>query len=162
MLRFRFSIMGGLSPTGLALNGEVEDYEIEILLQDFGDAPDPLYPTLRASTGASHKIDWMTYLGSLVDWDVDGQPTADATGDDMAGEADDDGVVFTSQLAAGQVATMDVEASVGGVLNAWIDFNANGDWNDPGEQVCKDRALAAGVGTKAVAHRACPSRVRAR
>ena len=31
------------------------------------------------------------------------------------------------------------------MLNAWIDFNVDGDWNDPGEQFFVDQALTGGV-----------------
>ena len=38
-----------------------------------------------------------------------------------------------------------VTASAAGLLNAWIDLNADGDWLDSGEQVFADTALTAGV-----------------
>ncbi len=115
--------------------------------QDFGDAPDPPYPTVKASDGARHTVDGRTFLGHLVDAERDGQPDATATGDDLAGVDDDDGVVFMTDLTPGAQATVAVTASTSGVLNAWIDFNGDGDWDDPGEQVFVDRALLAGVNT---------------
>ena len=57
----------------------------------------------------------------------------------------DDGVTFTSPLDPGNTATVDVVASEAGLLSAWIDFNADGDWADPGEQVFQDLWLAAGT-----------------
>ncbi|MCU0611672.1 MAG: hypothetical protein MUE60_07795, partial [Candidatus Eisenbacteria bacterium] len=58
---------------------------------DLGDAPDPSYPTLLASDGARHITGSAVYLGAGVDAELDGQPNAGATGDDLAGD-DEDGV----------------------------------------------------------------------
>ena len=41
---------------------------------DFGDAPDPTYPTLLGSDGARHLVDSRTYLGTHIDTELDGQP----------------------------------------------------------------------------------------
>jgi len=112
---------------------------------DFGDAPDPTYPTLLASNGARHTVVPGFYLGSDVDVEFDGQPNTAATGDDMDSDGDDeDGVVFTSPLVAGESATVDVYASASGYLDAWIDFNDDGDWDDTGEQIFASQALVAG------------------
>jgi len=113
---------------------------------DFGDSPDPSYPTLLASNGARHITVPGFHLGASVDAEDDGQPNAGATGDDTLDENDDeDGVVFTSVLAAGEQATVNVTASAAGFLDAWIDFNVDGDWDDAGEQVFSSQLLAAGV-----------------
>ena len=32
-----------------------------------------------------------------------------------------------------------------GLLNAWLDFNADGDWNDAGEQILTDVSIPAGT-----------------
>ncbi len=115
-------------------------------LPDFGDAPDPSYPTLLASNGARHIIVPGFCLGSSVDGDTDGQPNAGATGDDtLDGSDDEDGVVFTSALVAAQQATVNVTASATGFLDAWMDFNGDGDWADTGEQIFVSQALVAGV-----------------
>jgi MYXO-CTERM domain-containing protein len=114
------------------------------LATDLGDAPEPNYPTTLANSGALHFIDGMTFLGALVDGEEDGQPTANASGDDVFGADDDDGVTFTSAFISGAVATMDVIASVDGILNAWIDFNADGDWDDANEHIYIDRYLTTG------------------
>lgn len=112
--------------------------------QDWGDAPDPEYPTLAASIGASHGYSDY-YLGESVDFESDGQPNPTATGDDDACNDDEDGVTFTSSLTAGNPVTVQVTASKSGFLNAWIDFNADGDWGDTGEQIFTDVQLAAGL-----------------
>jgi len=118
---------------------------------DYGDVPDPTYPTLSFSDGARHASYGVLFLGASVDYETDGQPTAGADGDDLDGTDDEDGVVFTSALRLGLDATLDVTASATGVLNAWIDLNADGDWADAGEQVFTDTALVAGVNNLQVA-----------
>ncbi|MDD3875275.1 MAG: GEVED domain-containing protein, partial [Bacteroidales bacterium] len=110
---------------------------------DFGDAPDPTYPTLNASNGAKHINDYTTYLGSTIDCEADGQPNSDATGDD-ANTDDEDGVTFNTSLNQGDSASITVNASVTGNLSAWIDFNADGDWADAGEQIFADSTMSAG------------------
>ena len=76
---------------------------------DFGDAPDPTYPTLLASGGANHLIiPNGPLLGFLIDAEPDGQPDPVAQGDDLAGLPDEDGVNFTSPILIGSVATVDV------------------------------------------------------
>jgi hypothetical protein len=111
---------------------------------DFGDAPDPTYPTLLANDGARHIIVPNIYLGATIDPDPDGQPDPNALGDDNDGTDDEDGVVFTSLLYPGSPAKVKVTASVPGYLNAWVDFNADGDWDDPQEKIFISKALAAG------------------
>ena len=54
---------------------------------DYGDAPDPSYPTLHANDGARHLVapsadGFLLTLGSRIDTENDGQPTFFATGDD--------------------------------------------------------------------------------
>jgi uncharacterized repeat protein (TIGR01451 family) len=143
--RFRFDSTGGLSATGAALDGEVEDERIFIWGLDYGDAPDPTYNTLLASDGARHYVDGALYLGAGVDDEIDGQPSAGADGDDLGGTDDEDGIFFTTPIAGGFTAHLDVTASGTGLLSAWIDFNADGDWSDAGEWVFSDHSVSAGV-----------------
>lgn len=155
-LRFRFRDYNApLSYDGLAENGEVEDYRLEIEGQqtgelDFGDAPDDPYPTLLANDGARHFNDGVTFLGDLIDSEPDGQPSGNALCDDNdclypALGDDEDGVTFVNKIKAGKTAKVDVVASVDGYLNAWIDFNKNGSWSDAGEQVFVDVPVSAGT-----------------
>jgi hypothetical protein len=111
---------------------------------DFGDAPDPTYPTLLASDGARHILTG-PFLGASVDADADGQPTANADGDDNDGTDDEDGVSFTSLLVSGETATVDITATAPGLLNAWIDYLDDGDFDDAGEQIFTDQALVGGL-----------------
>jgi uncharacterized repeat protein (TIGR01451 family) len=116
-----------------------------LLELDLGDAPDPTYPTLHASDGAAHVVGPWLRLGSLVDADTDGHPTAGADGDDLDGADDEDGVVFTSPVYRGQQSTIVVDASDIGILDVWIDSNADGDWDDPGEQLFATTGIANGT-----------------
>ena len=155
--RFRFTTLPvAMTYTGLVANGEVEDYQIRIQEEeepelDFGDADDSplasIYPTLLINNGARHVVVPGTFLGATIDAEPDGQPDGTATGDDNnppAGLDDEDGVAIQSPLVAGSVAGVQVTASVPGFLNAWIDYNGNGTWLDPGEQVFLNQPLAPG------------------
>lgn len=130
---------------------------------DFGDAPhdfDPAhpefpggYPTKVERDGAFHDSDSDIHLGDAIDPDVNGQPTILADGDDRDNNNDDDGILFSRGfialpapppanpgtriygLVAGTEVTVIPQPSVDGKLDAWIDFNRDGDWDDAGEQV---------------------------
>ncbi len=114
-------------------------------LLDFGDAPDPGYPTSNANDGARHEVVGGLFLGASVDTETDGHPSPVADGDDINNDDDEDGVAFTSSLTPVSSATIEVVASAQGLLNAWIDFNRDGDWDDAGEQVFTDVPLIAGL-----------------
>ena len=119
---------------------------------DYGDAPDPLattagrYPTLQANNGARHVVGSGLFLGASVETDNDGQPNATATGDDATdGTDDENGVTLPGTLFARLGATTTVTASAAGLLDAWVDFNRDGDWLDAGEQIATNRAVVAGA-----------------
>ena len=100
---------------------------------DWGDAPDPSYPTLAASVGANHLIVPGIFMGASIDAETDGQPNANATGDDNDGNDDEDGVTFLTPFTPGGTANVDITTSVGGFIDAWFDWNGDGSW--AGEQV---------------------------
>jgi uncharacterized repeat protein (TIGR01451 family) len=112
---------------------------------DFGDAPEPAYATLLASDGARHVVVPGVFLGSGVDAEPDGQPTASANGDDLGGSNDETGIRFLSPLRIGRTVSLEVVASTNGLLNAWIDFNGAGGWSQVGEQVFSNQALQPGT-----------------
>jgi hypothetical protein len=159
---FSVSNQAILTATGVTLNS---DDPVTALLNDptvtqlpadldFGDAPAP-YPTLLASDGARHIIPFggaTLYLGTVPpDAEADGQPNATATGDNIAGMNDEDGVTFPTSFRGGLSSNITVTVTgSGGLLNAWIDWNHDGDWNDAGEQVCTNRAVSAGVNVIAI------------
>lgn len=110
---------------------------------DFGDAPDPTYPTLLANDGARHTATGPT-LGLTRDSDIDGQPDATATGDDLTDVDDEDGVTL-GLLEAGLTASVMIEVQgSSALLDAWVDFNQDGDWLDPGEQIASSSAMVLG------------------
>ncbi len=104
----------------------------QLLAGDFGDAPAP-YPVLAADDGAVH-VATGPQLGATRDMETDGVPSANATGDGT----DEDGVTFGT-LRVGQTdATVTVNvrgAQSGARLDAWIDFDGDGSWSGPNEQV---------------------------
>ncbi len=153
--RFRINSSGALLPTGgPAIDGEVEDHEVFIEEpprdMDYGDAPDAFYQTLLASDGARHlpSLPSSPFLGALIDIEPDGQPTLAADGDDINNLNDEDGIVFTTALISGTPATVQVVVTgSGGILQGWIDWNADGDWGDASEQIITDVSVAAGINT---------------
>ena len=109
---------------------------------DFGDAP-------RSYGIAKHKIDVIrdpssglytryVVLGSIVDQESRTRFSAKADGDDKQENDDEDGVTFP-ELKVGTVVTIPVSATVYdasyGLLNAWFDWNGDGDFTDVGEKV---------------------------
>lgn len=141
--RFRYSRQILTTPTGIAPDGEVEDYLVRIERPlDFGDAPDSYRTTLK-SDGARHIPVQGFTLGKTVDAEADGQPSPGASGDGT----DEDGVIITGTLNAGTTERMDVVTSTKGVIDAWIDFNADGDFGDPGERIISGQAVPGGLFT---------------
>lgn len=155
--RFRFrTTKTPINYYGLVNDGEVEDYAVYIDQcsegdqLDYGDAPDDPangfnYPTLLAHNGARHVMYTNIRLGALIDPETDGQPNITATGDNISGLNDEDGVLFVGTMYVGMPANVKVTASVPGFLNAWMDFNKNGTWADAGEQIFVNQPLVAGV-----------------
>ncbi|MCH8122295.1 MAG: hypothetical protein IH853_04155 [Bacteroidetes bacterium] len=158
-MRLRLSSTGFLDPTGHFDDGEVEDY-FEIAL-DYGDAPEELdpdhpdipfgYPTTLTNNGARHAVSPNNKIGKEVDGESNGKPTTFADGDDNATKDDEDGVEFLSGFAQlslvltagseertlvpgiipGVNAEIVVFPSRSGKIDAWVDWNADGDNTDP-------------------------------
>lgn len=124
-----------------------------LFLNDYGDAPDPLgaapghYPTRLAQNGARHLIPTqgpVLYLGAVAPTGgFDASPNA-AAESDLA----DDGVALPPQLNSGQTQPAQIfVAGSNGVLNAWVDWNRDGDWDDASEQVFTNQPVVAGTST---------------
>ncbi len=125
---------------------------------DYGDAPradqsgfGSDYPVTLAQDGARHRISSL-YLGSSVDSEADGQSDLHAGrdgsgGDDSVGADDEDGVALAAMVTDHNLATtssVTVVASGLGKLDAWIDFNHDGDWHDANEQILVSAEVIAG------------------
>ncbi|MFK7933488.1 MAG: SdrD B-like domain-containing protein, partial [Saprospiraceae bacterium] len=119
---------------------------------DYGDLPST-FPTGESNDGPRHAIGSGYVLGSCVDAELNGQPQDNAGvinegGDDNTSgtvtdgdctDADDgDGIRLLTPLVPGAEACIEVKsvAPENAVLNAWIDFNGDGDFvNDSMEQL---------------------------
>lgn len=166
-----------VGPTGTANNGEVEDHPVTITRNnstgggggedptpfDFGDNPDS-YGTTLAADGARHTSDFgkagnpaYILMGQIVDLENDGQPDAAAALDDLATATkadDEDGVFLASALRVGQPATVLVVVKSQGFttrfLNAWIDFDHNGNFTNLTDRIASGIVLAEGTNTLSV------------
>ncbi len=143
--RFRLTNVPTPGTTGGVGIGEVEDHTVVILapLTDFGDFSGAPSVSNTASTNLR--------LGALVDTEYAATTDANATGDDLNGVDDEDGVTLSS-MTAGAPATISVVASnntgAAAYLNAWIDYNDNGVFTDPGEQIATNTSVATGTTNK--------------
>jgi GEVED domain len=136
VLRWRFGTDESVSQTGW----RIDTITLEALpTDDFGDAPAP-YPVTLAENGARHTVGALR-LGTLIDAENDGSHSAGADFDGT----DEDGVTINGGFVIGTEKTILVAASQAGLLNAWIDWNADGDWADENEKVFTNRALVAGA-----------------
>jgi hypothetical protein len=74
-------------------------------------------------------------LGATVDFESDGTHSAAADADG----ADEDGVTFGTMVVGALDAqvTVNVQGAAPGAakLDAWVDFNGDGSWGGPGEQI---------------------------
>ncbi len=136
---------------------------------DYGDAPDTTagtgagdYATTLDNGGPRHIQPGGTWLGACVDSDGDGSQQNLAANDDdvnagvlqagtCSADDDEDGINLPPALVAGQDA--DLEITIAGsdcALDGWVDYNADGDFNDAGEQIFNALSLAAGNHTETI------------
>ena len=128
-----------------------------VLGRDFGDAPEP-YVTLLEDNGPSHPILPGFFLGPPVsaggagiDSELDGfqTPLDPLVSDDATGVDDEDGVVFLDSIAPGHASRVAVTVTTstfqGGYLQGFIDFEGDGDFTGPGEQIATDLFVTEGV-----------------
>ncbi len=151
------SVTTGSVVTATATNlttGDTSEFSAGLQLPgefDFGDAPDPVdgtsgeYPTLLVNDGARHAIvEGGPHLGNNgPDSEADGQPHLQALGDDNNLTNDEDALEQSNfVLIPGESFRLFLrQGDVAGVLNAWIDYNRDGDWNDNGEQIAANLAV---------------------
>ena len=110
---------------------------------DFGDAP-ASYDTAGAGPASHEAAAAGPRLGRLFEYETTPSASENASGDG----AEEDGVVFpfdllvlTGQSTPGNAI---VTASAVGLLDGWIDFNADGDFTDFGEQIATSVSVSAG------------------
>ena len=143
-------------PNNMQNNTPAEDDEACAKLTipyDYGDAPDPSFPTLSAKNGARHQLSTDVYLGKCVDGDT-GSLQGAATADDQdagspsygtcANATDEDGVTFGKLTVGGLGAEITIEANSPCKLNAWLDWDADGSWSGTGEQILLNQQLVKG------------------
>jgi len=119
------------------------DGKCSIPTMDFGDAP-ASYPVYLSQDGARHTIGALR-LGTTIDGEVNGQPNAIASGDDLSDVGDETGAVF-SNLAADGIANLNAVVTGGsGKLDVWIDVDADGSWNEAGDKVLSGVAVVPGI-----------------
>ncbi|MEL7067374.1 MAG: GEVED domain-containing protein [Cyanobacteria bacterium J06581_3] len=149
---------GGIAPGDLAGGPNTEreasdrlDVPVGTPQLDYGDAPD-----LAAGTAAG---DYETAPGRgpshVVGSNSLGTNGVDAeTVEGQDGPTEDDGVqlddgspatLHGESLIAGQTFDLDITTVGAGVLNAWIDFNGDGDFDDPNENIIVDEAPSGGA-----------------
>jgi hypothetical protein len=116
------------------------------------DAPLPVieYSNIAHYIGAAGSAGtWEAVLyGSgaiLIQFQDAGTETGSSSTTGIEGPAGTAGLSYGTCNTAGSVAA----SGAGLFLQAWIDFNADGDWGDAGEQIFADQALAAGVNSLA-------------
>lgn len=128
---------------------------------DFGEAPSLIpangstnsYKTKLSEDGARHTTVAGIQLGKLLNQEADATPVAFGS---LINSPDNDGVIFNPSSGISNLITKNpfistsntvvVNASVGGYLNAWIDFNQNGLF-EPSEQIFADQKVLAGNNT---------------
>jgi hypothetical protein len=67
-----------------------------------------------------------------------------ASADDEDQFDDEDGVTFLTPILPGCLAQVAVVASLPAKLDAWLDYNQDGDWDDPGEKLFDSVSVNAG------------------
>ena len=163
-IRMRLSSVGSLLPYGPWIDGEVEDhFDIGLDWGDAPANEDPDhpgipwgYPTTVGQNGARHVVTQTIRLGQYVDAEGLANSSIFADGDDNQSDPDDeDGVFFDEGFAElfmaldgdpndltyvpgmirGQVSDVIVHPSIIGDIDAWFDWNRDGDWDDEGEWV---------------------------
>ena len=156
--------VGGSGPDEGYEYGETEDYLIypkqdpNSIVYDWSDSPDsfilPAYPTIADNNGASHVIagPWLGDANNKPDAELDGQPDPNALGDDLNVEPllsvgpqfDDENGVTIPPLIPGYPADITLEVGGGGgIVQAWIDYNSDMEWQ-PDEEVYNN-FLAPGI-----------------
>ncbi|WP_373551754.1 GEVED domain-containing protein [Haliscomenobacter sp.] len=130
---------------GAAPDGEVEDFLLRgVAGFDYGDLPDAAagtgtgnYETIfdvLGTRGPRHLINQKLKIGNTVDAEEDGQPQANAFGDDINGIDDEDGVIQPDSVVRGKPARFKVfvtnKTASDAYLMGFVDWNNDGSFED--------------------------------
>ncbi|NRB64796.1 MAG: hypothetical protein HRU40_17525, partial [Saprospiraceae bacterium] len=143
-VRVRISSESVLDAYGQAVNGEVEDFFTDVIAYDYADLPDTSastntsdYHTLFANNGTRgprHLIVDGLSIGTAIDAEGDGQPQANAFGDDVNGIDDEDGITPPDSIIRGQQAVFEVivinDSGTDAFLQGFADWNDDGSFED--------------------------------
>ncbi|PQJ61593.1 GEVED domain-containing protein [Photobacterium angustum] len=120
-----------------------------IASRDKGDAPESYGEVGHRNRDVSLQGTPDLIMGTV--WDPDIYPffSADATGDDVTGSDDEDGVTLPSDMLVGVSNDIDVVVTGGsGHINIFMDLDNDGTFtNNPGEHVVQDFPVTAGLNT---------------
>ena len=119
-----------------------------VLNRDYGDAPIAFaFSTSLAGFGARH-IATGPMLGTIRDTEPDVTGSTLSNADNITATNDEDGVtVGILTPGANATATVFVTSSGAAKLDAWIDFNRDGDWDDTGEKIANSVSVVNGPNT---------------
>ncbi|AMQ55123.1 DUF7507 domain-containing protein [Algoriphagus sanaruensis] len=124
----------------------IDDFQVGAA--DYGDAP-ASYGTPSHTTPSNVSPSNITpRFGAIVDRENGSFPSVNADGDDLnsddpsSTEDDEDGISFSGSFDANQNKTITVNTRGTGQINAWIDWNRDGDFNDAGEQIVTNQAVS--------------------
>jgi fibronectin-binding autotransporter adhesin len=119
-----------------------------VLNRDYGDAPIAFaFSTSLAGFAARH-IATGPMLGTIRDTEPDATGSTFANADSITATNDEDGVtVGILTPGANATATVFVTSSGAAKLDAWIDFNRDGDWDDDGEKIANSVSVVNGSNT---------------
>jgi uncharacterized repeat protein (TIGR01451 family) len=108
---------------------------------DFGD--------LSILPNASSTFNSRLKMGALLDTEVSATTNTTATGDDITVSDDEDGVTMPASITAGSTVTIPVVVTnttgSSAYLNAWIDFGANSDLSNAGDQIATNIVIPNGT-----------------
>ncbi|MDI1313050.1 putative Ig domain-containing protein, partial [Prosthecobacter sp.] len=108
---------------------------------DFGDNSD--------LGNASSTVLSTLKIGALTDAEATATTNGSATGDDITGSDDEDGVTVPASIMQGSSTTVTVNVTntsgSSAFLNAWIDYNQNGLLTDSGEQIATNTVISNGT-----------------
>ena len=132
-----YTLTSAGTATPQVYGGTTASFLLESDNADVGDAP-------ISYGNPTHTIAGIR-MGATVDADASLLNNATATGDDVNNTDDEDGVTLTPLLPTGEITVVPVNIQNGsGFLNVWFDWNADGDFNDAGEQMITAQAVAVG------------------